>query len=198
MAGAGRRGDLMRIEIDTGDLDGFAALLEGTAHNFSAKELSRVSRAALKAGRLSYEDSLANDGRPLGYSKTKIRRKLEVVSANGGSATSEIIFRAGWFPLIAARGTRQKRAGVFSPSWGMHRGTFIATMPSGHRGVFKRLRGTAMETKPHKEQIAELWGWNPNREVERGNSDALEEAGETVRKSLQNSALDLYQHLFGH
>ena len=57
-------------------------------------------------------------------------------------------------PLIDFPSTRQTATGVATRAWGrpqVIRSAFIATMPTGHRGVFRRSSRTRLP-------IRELWG----------------------------------------
>ena len=64
-------------------------------------------------------------------------------------------------PLIEFPSARQVGAGVRTSVWGRSQilgSAFIATMPSGHRGVFRRTGRYGRRGKPYLERIKELWG----------------------------------------
>jgi hypothetical protein len=94
--------------------------------------------------------------------------------------------------VIAARGPFtplsyfqpvQRRAGVSARAWGKRRilrGTFLATMRSGHVGVFKRVKGSR--------RLKELWGPSLPREMLRG------EAPEAFRETFRNELAGKLAH----
>jgi minor tail protein Z (GPZ) len=64
-------------------------------------------------------------------------------------------------PLIEFPSARQVGAGIRVSVWGRSQiigSAFIATMPSGHRGVFRRTGRYGRRGKPYLERIKELWG----------------------------------------
>jgi hypothetical protein len=64
-------------------------------------------------------------------------------------------------PLIEFPSVRQVGAGIRTSVWGRSQiigSAFIATMPSGHRGVFRRTGRYGRRGKPYLERIKELWG----------------------------------------
>lgn len=64
-------------------------------------------------------------------------------------------------PLIEFPSSRQAAAGVRTSAWGRSQiiaSSFIATMPSGHRGVYRRTGQYGRRGKPYLERIRQLWG----------------------------------------
>ena len=64
-------------------------------------------------------------------------------------------------PLIEFPSVRQAAAGVRTGAWGRSQiigSAFIATMPSGHRGVYRRTGRYGRRGKPYLERIKQLWG----------------------------------------
>lgn len=177
------------IEIDIDEhLENFAHALNATGEKVSGKSLARITRFALREGREAYLDELANDLSEYKIPKTRLRRTIHTAFVNAGSDGRSALFNAGWFRLGDQRGLQQTSLGVVAPGWGLHRGTFLAKTKSGHRGVFRRISGEYMDSNPSKEKIRELWGMNPNREVERGNSEALELAADAAARAIEDQA----------
>lgn len=76
----------------------------------------------------------------------------------------------------------QTKRGVRASAWGqrkVYRGTFLAQMPSGHKGIFKRRMSSRLP-------IAELWGPSiPRLMIQRKIAGALETvAGERLRTNI--------------
>jgi hypothetical protein len=84
-------------------------------------------------------------------------RKLTTTHFNAGGNTQEIIVRSGWQPLYKL-GATQTAKGVNVRLRGSYRHAFLATMSSGHRGVFLR-QGMA------RTPIRELFGPNPAHDI---------------------------------
>ncbi|SDQ99479.1 hypothetical protein [Pseudovibrio sp. Tun.PSC04-5.I4] len=187
---------MIEYDIDA-QLENFARALNATGDKVSAKGLARLAKSALRDGRDAYLEALADDLSDYKLPKTKIRRNLRTVFVNAGGSSRSALFHAGWFRLAEQSGLKQTPEGVVAPGWGLHRGTFIATMRSGHRGVFRRIRGVPMNSNPNKEMVRELWGVNPNREVERGNSDALELAADAAAQAIEVRAIRLLASVAG-
>jgi Prophage minor tail protein Z (GPZ) len=64
-------------------------------------------------------------------------------------------------PLIEFASARQVGAGVRTSVWGRSQiigSAFIATMPSGHRGVYRRTGRHGRRGKRYLERIKQLWG----------------------------------------
>jgi len=180
------------IEIDIDEhLENFARVLNATGEKVSAKSLARITQYALREGREAYLEELAEDLSDYKIPKTRLRKNMRTVFVNAGSDGRSALFHAGWFRLADQRGLQQTSAGVVAPGWGLHRGTFLASTKSGHRGVFRRIAGEYMDSNPSKEKIRELWGINPNREVERGNSEALEQAADAAARAIEDQAFKL-------
>lgn len=91
-------------------------------------------------------------------------KTMAATPARAGGTMEYTIKSVGqWVPLMAF-GARAGTAGVYATPWETRRlfpHTFIATMSSGHTGVFTRIAG---------KKIKELWGGAVPREMLRGES----------------------------
>lgn len=75
----------------------------------------------------------------------------------------EILIRSGWIPLYSI-GARQTRKGVTVSKRGSYRHAFIASMASGHKGVFINT-GEYNYASKRNNAIRELYGPNPANDV---------------------------------
>lgn len=180
---------MLEFKVDD-DLRVFAQHLN-SASTMSAKELARLTKVALRSARPEYLNVVADNFKQYRINKAKVRGSFAkpFMAINSGSGGTQALMRSGWLPMIRAAGVKQTSEGVEAPGLGMHRSAFLQTMPNGKLGVFARIRGTSMQSKPYKEQIRELYHLNPNREEERGNSDALEKAGDVTAQRMEADLL---------
>lgn len=95
-----------------------------------------------------------------------------------GLSKREIVVRTSWIPL-GKLGPRQTRRGVTVPKRGSFRSAFIATMSSGHTGVFKRK--TTRSTP-----IFELHGPNPANDIATSPDPYQDLLSELIRDDLGN------------
>ncbi len=109
-------------------------------------------------------------------------RSLTTAHFNAGGNTQELIVRSGWMPLYKL-GATQTAKGVRVRLRGSYRHAFLATMASGHRGVFRRQPGTRMTGK-NKEQIRELFGPNPAHEITNNEEVYVALVADVVREVL--------------
>jgi hypothetical protein len=72
-----------------------------------------------------------------GLKQATIRARLEIQRASPRQLEAAVVVSAKSIPLIEF-GARQTPAGVVTARGQFRRGAFLATMRSGHRGVFKR------------------------------------------------------------
>lgn len=119
------------------------------------KEIARVNylsvnetarQTALVAARAISKAS----GLPAGETK----KRITVQKARKGTAEAAVIATGRPIPLYDFQ-ARQRSKGVSAKAWGVRKvypHTFIATMPTGHTGVFKR--GYKVSRLP----IKEVWG----------------------------------------
>jgi hypothetical protein len=103
-------------------------------------------------------------------------RKLTTAHFNAGGNTQEVIVRSGWQPLYKL-GATQTAKGVNVRLRGSYRHAFLATMSSGHRGVFLR---QGMKSTP----IRELFGPNPAHDITNNEEVYLPLVAEVVQDVL--------------
>lgn len=109
--------------------------------------------------------------------RLKLPQKIirERTKALAFGATADIVQRSNWIGLYKL-GARQTGSGVTVKARGSYRHAFIATMRSGHTGVFMR-EGRA------RTPITELFGPNPAHDIVR-NASVYEEVIEDVRDQV--------------
>lgn len=146
----------MPIRIDTskiGDLtqalgslvdDDRRAAATARAFNHSGRQLVTAgSRAIARETQL-----------PVRYVRSRIRETLAAPgSLLWAMRVAEPYLTLAKFADVAGGILRQTSKGVTVSKWGFHRSAFIATMPTGHTGVYKRLGKKRFPLK-------ELWGPN--------------------------------------
>ncbi|WP_319533404.1 hypothetical protein [uncultured Cohaesibacter sp.] len=174
-----------QVHANLEDLNQLADALNNANKKISSKAIARVTRKALKQGVDVVLDDAASDLADTGLSRSKVRRSVAIAYFNGGGASSEAVMSSGWFRL-ADHGLGRKGGGGITNKLGYFRGAFKASMGSGHRGIFTRI-GSA------RFPIRELWGLNPMREIERGNSEALENGGDHAAQALERFATELLE-----
>lgn len=92
-----------------------------------------------------------------GFKASDVRATMEVIRATYTKQTATVRVRGRRIPLLSFS-ARQVRAGVSVRIRERKtvRGAFIATMPSGHKGVFKRSGRFGLRGNPKREKIMEL------------------------------------------
>lgn len=149
----------MRFDV-RGDVEGLKHYLSDTqrrklpqitvrALNRTAEQVRTHAVKELK-GRASDEAGLGVSG---------FRRAIAIRRATRVSLTATLSASGKAIPLILF-GARQTASGVSASPWGRRRGykgAFITTMPSGHRGVFRRASKARLP-------IRELYGASLPRE----------------------------------
>lgn len=112
----------------------------------------------------------------------KVVREFTTGVFNAGGNSQTWIVRSGWVHLYKL-GARQTSRGVYVRTRGSYHHAFLATMKSGHRGVFLRQPGTTMTTKK-KERIRELFGPNPAHAITNNPEVYLDVIAEIIRDHL--------------
>jgi hypothetical protein len=162
-------GHLLGYRIDAADAARIARLFDRLSANMQQRAWERA-RSTIRR-RLKVETvrlvAKRTDLRP-----KDVRDKIR--DYNDGSAYG-IDVRSRWLPLYelgAVRRYGRKRprnadgtyaaggagGGVTVRGWGRHRGAFVATMKSGHVGIFRRVG-------EDRAPVREVWGPNPAWEV---------------------------------
>ena len=123
------------IDIDTDGLRGLSVLKPRDAKRVVAKGLTDTARTGrTKAAR--------HIGRQYSIKSTVARRQISYRRARRDDLQAQIRAFGRQLDLIeSAKSIRQTKRGVSAHAFGerrLFRGTFLATMSSGHRGIFKR------------------------------------------------------------
>lgn len=140
---------MVGIAIDTSDFRSMQAVMLRIPGEIKAKAFSRALGRMRNMAKTRIVRQAAKD------SSMRVRDVRKVTAAfNAGSSTTRIVMRSGWTPLYGMGGARPTKSGVAVRGWGNHKGAFIATMRSGHTGVFVRSSSKRLPIK-------ELWGANP-------------------------------------
>lgn len=170
---------------------GVAAVLEADAQAFAhlgraiarlpedikVKALSRAMRRVTETAR----SRLVKRQAPRLKLPPGVIRKLTTASFNAGGNTQELIVRSGWIPLYKL-GASQNSRGVSVRGRGSYHHAFIATMNSGHKGVF--MRDGAASTP-----IKELFGPNPAHDITNNEEVYLALIAEVVQEVLMPRVL---------
>lgn len=103
-------------------------------------------------------------GQTTGISTSAFRNSLQETKASRFRLYATLTASGRALPLIGFK-ARATARGVSATAWGkrkVYKGAFIAKMPSGHKGVFKRVPGKFMGSRKgrtkHSEAIKELFG----------------------------------------
>lgn len=149
-------------------------MIEITGHNIIATEFDALPKIAqrvvvsslnrgIKAGESFMVKAVAAD---MGLSQKAVRKALKTRTATAAHPVAVLGARLNRIPLIEfkARGPKPSRGkgnGVSFTLGGKSRGriatAFIATMPTGHEGVFTRA-GRRSSKNPNREAIDEKFG----------------------------------------
>ncbi len=145
-------------------LDDLRAELDGMSRQAPAILARTLNRAGV-AGKTAMVKAVRAD---TGLTEKAINREIAVDKANRSRLQVSFTIQGQRIPLIAfqARGPEPSRGRGKGVSYRLPTGrgrianAFIATMPTGHRGVFKRIPGNRRGPKPNRSQlpIRELFG----------------------------------------
>lgn len=125
----------VRVSIDFSAFD--AALTELGPKNFNAAAMIAVNETARQVN--SKAASLV--AKEAGFKVADVRKRLRMIKATRTTLTA-IVRGSGRAMPLSTFGARQVAKGVSANAWGhrkVYPGAFLATMKTGHRGVFKRL-----------------------------------------------------------
>lgn len=135
-------------------------------------ETKYINRAALRAlnrtikqvKTAAVKELKKEVGKATGLSSGGLKKTIKEKKAHRNNLRAQLLVSGRALPLIRF-GARQVGQGVSAAAWGKrrtYRGAFIAKMPSGHKGVFKRVSGRYMASRAgstkHSEALEELWG----------------------------------------
>jgi hypothetical protein len=124
------------------DTSAFEALIRELGSK-SGPALARAINRSTDSGRTHMVRLVSKD---TGISSSAVRKEVQITKATPNSLVSRITIKGRRLPLIAfsARGPEPSRGRGRGVSYRLPTGrgrisdAFIATMPTGHRGVFKR------------------------------------------------------------
>jgi hypothetical protein len=103
-----------------------------------------------------------------------VRSALSTYPARGSKLSYRVTVRAKHLKLIDLGGARQTGSGVSVRRWGAHKGAFLATMRSGHTGIYRRVSKKRLP-------IAELYGPNVAKSFDKEGAEVfLETAGQVL------------------
>lgn len=165
------------------DVKRFAKDLEQLGNRAPAVMARAVNRGAV-AGKTAMVRAVAKD---TGIQQRAIEKDLRIDKATRFAPVASIEIRGRRLPLIAfqARGPEPSKGKGRGVSYRLPTGrgrignAFIATMPSGHRGVYKRLRTARLP-------IAELFGPSLPHVFEKFLNVFAEAAGAAFAKTLEH------------
>lgn len=142
-----------RLDIDA-DITGAQRKLfnmeNGVVRQAAARAINRTLSQVKTGAVRELKDEI---GQTTGLTSTGIKKSIREFRATWRRLYGSLTPSGRALPLIGF-GARQTKAGVTAKAWGKrkaYKGTFIAKMPSGHKGVFKR-------TSKKRTPIKELYG----------------------------------------
>lgn len=172
----------MNVEITypQADIDrAFALLGERTPH-----ALARATNRAVVSARTVAAREISAD---VGLGVRTVTSELKVTNARPDSIRARLSISGKRIPLISFKATASKRGGVRAklpaPGQGRYPRAFIATMRSGHRGVFERKRkGPGSKRLP----IYELRGPSLPQVFAKLSRNVIAAGQESLRKNFEH------------
>ena len=133
------------------------------------KNIPKATSRALNKAIVKVKTEAKRDlSQRMGIAAKKVSQSFRVIKANVSNLKAYINARGAHIQLIYFKRTRQLKKGVKSQAWGkdkLYRGTFIAKMNSGHKGVFTRLFRKSIAGEPINLPIKELYGPSVPKEM---------------------------------
>ena len=171
---------MIGMRFDTSSAEAAFQRLEDRAPQAIARALNR----AITSARVVMRRAMATD---LGLKQGAVDKQFFVLNARPDKLKASLEVRGKRIPLIefGARGpepSRGKGRGVTARlpgGKGRYPHAFIATMRSGHRGVFQRVRGTRLP-------IVELRGPSLPRVFRKYQAAGLQRGEEALRTNLEH------------
>jgi hypothetical protein len=113
-----------------------------------------VAKALADTQKNTKVKAAASIAKHMGLRSARVKEAILTPFVRPGAWVAHVLSSRKPIPLIEFPGVRQTATGVFTRAWGrpqtiLH--AFIATMPTGHRGVYRR-------TGEHRLPIKQLWG----------------------------------------
>ncbi|WFS01591.1 hypothetical protein [Rhizobium tumorigenes] len=173
------------LSIDPKDLDQLRRAIERLPGEIKTKAMSRAMTRMRGMMRTYVVKEAALH--------TKVPKEVvsEITTAgfNAGGHTSSVVVESGWIPLKRL-GAVQGPTGVYVNLRGSYKHAFVATMKSGHVGVFRRVPGMQRSVTDKREKIREQWGPNPAHAIT-NNPERYEEA---MAEMIQTLLFPRYAH----
>lgn len=148
---------LIDLKIDTSAFDKVATRFSRAATLIPQAEINAVN----EAGRLVRSMVATALVKQTGANHERVVKGMHVVPASVGNPKFRLIDRDVTTKLSEFNPVKSGD-GVTASAWGAskhYHGAFLATMPNGHKGVFKRLPNKMMRSpKAYKQAIEELYG----------------------------------------
>lgn len=134
----------------------------------------------------------------VGLSVGRVKQDTRISDASSANLTAKVIVRGARIPLMAFR-ARQTKTGVSAKlpgGAGRYPHAFIATMSSGHQGVFQRHPTKKMKANPKRAAIVAKFGpsiahvFNKHREagMEAGEASLVKNLTHELRFALTDAA----------
>ena len=150
----------VRIDVDTKELGDFI--------DAAPKKTSIALLRALKRGTKSARTHAARVvSKDIGLKVGDVRKRIRLKEPNGQTLTGELRADLKRIPLIKFKGGRKRRP----------RHAFVATMPTGHEGIFKR-RGRS------RLPIRELFGPSVGRVFDLHRNEIMARGEEVVAAEI--------------
>lgn len=114
--------------------------LKNSQKAVTAAAVSALNKTISEVKTQTVRDMQQEMGEAMGLNTTGFRKALQEAKANRNKLAASITATGKPLPLIMF-GARQAASGTSAKAWNkrkLYKGTFIATMKSGHKGVFKR------------------------------------------------------------
>jgi minor tail protein Z (GPZ) len=151
-----RRAPLLEVRVDTSGLEKMGRAFRELSLDAREKaEVRAINHVGNKAFTVMGRTMAKTMGMKVGEAKASMKKRY----ASAGSPAFRIVAKGSYLTLFRFGG-RQTKRGASSAAWGKRRvyaHSFVARMPSGHTGIFKRMPGSEMASRK-KEKIKEMWG----------------------------------------
>lgn len=151
-----------RLHVDSREFRQMAGAFQKLPTEIKAKAFGRAMR---RVTTMSKTKLVRRSAERVDIPQKHVRQRMHA-AFNAGANSIDVVTRSGWIPLYKL-GARQTRKGVSVKLRGSYRHAFIATMASGHTGVFRR-DGSA------RIPISELFGPNPANDMVRNSDEFLD------------------------
>ena len=179
----------VEVKIDASDLESLSRAIKRLPGEIQAKAMARaMSRMRTMARTRIVQRNAKHTKMP-----PNIIRKLTTASFNAGGNTQDIVLKSGWIPLYKL-GATQTSKGVRVRTRGSYNHAFLASMDSGHAGVFRNTRGPN-KNSGRNNAIREQFGPNPAHAVTNNPDVYLQVMAELIEDHLAPRVLHEVERL---